>query len=156
MRRGKVRFLPNWSGTYDSAGSRTWDKGAGAVSQETFFGPQFGLKIRGADPRAPSLDPPGPSALPPSYKRLEEGKPIKRGSCDKHPKIRLECQTVPKCKIITALKFCRGLSFGRNDPPMAGPFYAPPNFWKKTYLPLFQWKRYPVFPLQLDHFSVCL
>ena len=52
--------------------------------------------------RAPPLDPPGPSALPLTYKRLAEGKPIKRGSCDKHPEVRLECQRVPKCEIITA------------------------------------------------------
>ena len=78
--------------------------------------------------RVPPLDPPGPSALPLTYKRLAEGKPIKRGSCDKHPEVRLECQRVPKCEIITAPKFCRGLSFGRNEQPMAEPSYAPPNF----------------------------
>lgn len=102
-------------------------RGRGGLPKN-FFRPSVWSKNKGADPRAPSLDPPGPSALPPSYKILAEGEPIKRGSCDKHPEIRLECQRVPKCKIITAPKFCRGLSFGRNDPPMAGPFYAPPNF----------------------------
>ena len=42
-----------------SAGSRPWDKGG--VSKKIFFrafGPQFGLKLRRAGPRAPPLDPP--------------------------------------------------------------------------------------------------
>ena len=40
--------------------SRPLDNGEHGVQKNFFrpFGPQFGLKVRGVDPRVPSLDPP--------------------------------------------------------------------------------------------------